>query len=278
MKLHYLGTAAAERVPAIFCQCRVCQYARQYGGKELRSQTQTLIDDGDLLIDFPGDSYLHLREHQLNFNTIEHLLITHWHSDHLYAEDLAFRMSPYGNDLDNKLTVYGNAEVHRFYDRAFQLEGMTEGARIEFQELAPFECYTIGQYTVHALPAVHGKKEGDCFIYVIEREGKRLFYTHDTGFPTLDVLDYLEEHHLKLDVISLDCTGQGLKGSGGIHMNVEENLQLIATLKERALCDDATIFIANHFSHNGGLTYQEMKALGDKHHLITAYDGMIIDI
>ncbi|WP_285603961.1 hypothetical protein [Enterococcus gallinarum] len=31
MKLHYLGTAAAERVPAIFCQCRVCQYARQYG-------------------------------------------------------------------------------------------------------------------------------------------------------------------------------------------------------------------------------------------------------
>ncbi|KAF1299462.1 PhnP protein [Enterococcus sp. JM4C] len=278
MKLHYLGTAAAERVPGIFCNCRVCNIARETGGRELRTQTQTLVDDGDLLIDFPGDSYLHLREYQLNFNDIEHLLITHWHSDHLYAEDLAFRMEAYGNNLEKKLTVYGSKVVHEFFNRAFELEGMTDPARIEFKELLPFEKYTIGQYTVHTLPAVHGRKEGDCLIYLIERDGKRLFYTHDTGFPTDEVLDYLEENHLTLDAISLDCTGQGLDYVGGIHMNVGENLRLIEELKKRALCEEKTINIVSHFSHNGGLTYKEMKELADKHELITAYDGMVIDI
>lgn len=278
MKLHYLGTAAAERVPAIFCNCRICRYARQHGGKDLRTQTQTLVDYGDLLIDFPGDSYFHLREHQLSFNTIEHLLITHWHSDHLYAEDLAFRMSPYGNDLDKKMTVYGSATVHQFFDRAFKLENMTEASRIEFQELAPFKSYKIGSYTVHALPAVHGRKVSDCFIYVIEREEKRLFYMHDTGFPMEDVLNYLESNNLMLDAISLDCTGQGQKEAGTIHMNVNENLRLISELKKRSLCQNDTIYITNHFSHNGGLTYQEMQELGKRHQLITAYDGMVIEI
>ncbi|MGM0125881.1 phosphoribosyl 1,2-cyclic phosphate phosphodiesterase [Enterococcus sp. AZ194] len=277
MKLQYLGTAAAERIPAIFCNCRVCNYARAQGGRELRTQTQTLVDDGDLLIDFPGDSYLHLREFQLNFNEIEHLLITHWHSDHLYAEDLAFRMGTYANDLEKKLTVYGSKVVHDFFDRAFELEGMTDERRIEFKELAPFKKYSIGNYTVHTLPAVHGKQEADCFIYVIERDGKRLFYTHDTGFPTDEVLDYLGEHQLKLDMISLDCTGQGMDYVGGIHMNISENLRLIEALKKCSLCDEQTVKIVSHFSHNGGLTYKEMKTLADKHQMVTAYDGMIIN-
>lgn len=278
MKLHYLGTAAAERVPGIFCNCRVCNYAREKGGRELRTQTQTMIDDGDLLIDFPGDSYLHLREHNLNFNDIEHLLITHWHSDHFYAEDLAFRMGPYANDLEKKLTVYGNKTVRQFFDRAFDLEEMTDVERIDFKELAPFERYLIGKYTVYTLPAVHGKQENDCFIYVIERDGKRLFYTHDTGFPSEEVLDYLEANQLKIDAISLDCTGQGLDYVGGVHMNIHENLRLIEALKKRALCDEKTINIISHFSHNGGMTYEEMKDMADDYQLITAYDGMTIEI
>ena len=29
MKVTYLGTAAAERVPAIFCNCRICRHAME---------------------------------------------------------------------------------------------------------------------------------------------------------------------------------------------------------------------------------------------------------
>ena len=53
MKIQYLGTAAAEGIPAIFCDCKTCQKARKLGGKEIRTRSQAIIDDR-LLIDFSG--------------------------------------------------------------------------------------------------------------------------------------------------------------------------------------------------------------------------------
>ncbi len=47
MKIKYLGTAAAERVPAIFCTCEVCSFARKEKGKEIRTQMQTWVDDAN---------------------------------------------------------------------------------------------------------------------------------------------------------------------------------------------------------------------------------------
>ena len=58
MKIQIMGTAAYERVPAMFCTCAACDYARKNKGKAIRSQAQTLIND-DLLIDFGQDNYLH---------------------------------------------------------------------------------------------------------------------------------------------------------------------------------------------------------------------------
>ena len=56
MKIRYLGTAAAEGWPALFCSCPICTHAREHGGKNLRTRTQAILDD-DLLIDFPPDTY-----------------------------------------------------------------------------------------------------------------------------------------------------------------------------------------------------------------------------
>ncbi len=125
MKLQYLGTGAAERVPALFCHCKVCRYAREHGGKDVRTQTQALIDDGRLMIDFPGDSYLHALNDGLDFGQIHQLLITHWHSDHLYAEDLALRMHGYGQSLGSVLHVYGNRTCKSFTTARLTWKGVT---------------------------------------------------------------------------------------------------------------------------------------------------------
>lgn len=58
MKIRYLGTAAAEGWPALFCSCPICTQARERGGKNLRTRTQAVLD-GELLIDFPPDTYCH---------------------------------------------------------------------------------------------------------------------------------------------------------------------------------------------------------------------------
>ena len=58
MKIKFLGTAAAEGIPALFCDCRVCQNARKVGGKEIKTRSQAIVDD-KILIDFPADTYMH---------------------------------------------------------------------------------------------------------------------------------------------------------------------------------------------------------------------------
>ena len=45
MKIHYLGTAAAEGWPAVFCQCDACKAGKEMGGKNIRTRSSVLIDD-----------------------------------------------------------------------------------------------------------------------------------------------------------------------------------------------------------------------------------------
>ncbi|MBQ8533797.1 MAG: hypothetical protein IJ462_03090 [Clostridia bacterium] len=53
MKIKYLGTAAAEGIPALFCQCETCEKARKTG--IIRSRAQAIIDDC-ILLDFGPDT------------------------------------------------------------------------------------------------------------------------------------------------------------------------------------------------------------------------------
>ena len=65
MRIKYLGTAAAEGVPAIFCSCEVCKKARELGGRNIRTRSQAIIDDR-LLIDFPPDSCVHFMTNSID--------------------------------------------------------------------------------------------------------------------------------------------------------------------------------------------------------------------
>ena len=108
MKLTYLGTAAAEGFPAIFCNCEYCQEARRLGGKNIRTRSQALVND-DLLIDFPADTYAHFLQNGIQGDTIGHLLVTHSHSDHLYIKEFLLRNTCYAHDMRAPvLNIYGS--------------------------------------------------------------------------------------------------------------------------------------------------------------------------
>ena len=87
MKLQYLGTAAAEAIPAVFCNCEVCRKSRELGGRHLRTRSQALVND-DLLIDFPCDAYAHALRFGIDYSKIDHCIITHTHGDHLFPWEL----------------------------------------------------------------------------------------------------------------------------------------------------------------------------------------------
>ena len=96
MKLKYLGTAAAEGVPALFCDCEVCQKSMKLGGKNIRTRSQAIIDN-TLLIDFPPDTYWHFIQNNLPMDKIEHCIVTHSHQDHLYELDIFMRKKGFAN-------------------------------------------------------------------------------------------------------------------------------------------------------------------------------------
>lgn len=50
----------------------------------------------------------------------------------------------------------------------------------------------------------------------------------------------------------MDCTGQTNADQMANHMNWSQNIQMKQELMDRKLATEKTIFVANHFSHNGG--------------------------
>lgn len=277
MKILQMGTAAAERIPAIFCKCEVCVNARNVGGKELRTQTQALIND-ELLIDFPGDTYFHTRVHPFPLSDIQALLVTHWHSDHFYGEDLAYRMSYYANNIESKLDVYSTHTVRGFYERALMLEQLEDPSRLEFHEVRHGDHFKVlDKYDVWVFDAAHGHNFGDCVFYAISDGDKTMLYAHDTAFFSEKTWQALEQFERKFDYVSLDCTFANTDIESNVHMTLSENLAVRERLLEWGLTHPETIFVANHFTHNIPCTHESIVAAAEPKGFKVAYDGMVVD-
>ncbi len=116
MNITYLGTAAAEGFPALFCNCKFCNEARRLGCKNIRTRSQSLINK-NLLVDFPADTYTHFLQNGIKGDEIEYLLITHAHPDHFYPDDFLFRHGYYAHDMSAPiLKVFCPSTVYKAFD------------------------------------------------------------------------------------------------------------------------------------------------------------------
>jgi len=108
MKFQFLGTAAAEGIPALWCRCDACRRSREMGGRAIRTRSQAIIND-ELLIDFPCDTYKHFLDNRLDLTNVRWCFVTHSHSDHLYATDFACLNPGFSHVQDGyHLSVYGS--------------------------------------------------------------------------------------------------------------------------------------------------------------------------
>ena len=265
MELMYLGTAAAEGVPAIFCDCEACKRARKLGGKEIRTRSGAIVD-GVLKLDFSPDAYYQMLTHGLSYVGVRNILITHSHWDHFAPLDISFIQPPFSH-REEKLTVWGNSRVGEMLKPHLK-EGL-----LEFRELKWFDAVDIGGYAVTALPAVHAAGE-NALIYLIEKDGKSILYAHDTDEFPREVMDFLAGR--KIDLISLDCTNGILEADYVGHMGITDNLRMREKLLANGAAGGHTVFVCNHFSHNGVETMEEMARCAPG--FLISYDGMKINI
>lgn len=278
MKIKFLGTAAYEGIPAMFCVCDVCKEARRRGGKNLRTRSQALIDD-KLLIDFPADTLAHTLAYGIDLSEIKDCLLTHTHSDHLYVEDLGMLLPGFSKTGDNlPFTFHGLRGAMLKINSYMNSKTFNPEAVIETKPMELFEPEQIGGYRVTALKAIHDPGSFPVFYIIENSEGKSILYGNDTHYFCDEVWEYLEKNPIKLNLVSLDCTN-GVSPRNYIgHMSLEENIKVKERLMSIGCADENTIFYSNHFSHNGDFVlYEEFSDKAGESGFLVTYDGLEVE-
>jgi phosphoribosyl 1,2-cyclic phosphate phosphodiesterase len=311
MKLTFLGTAAAEGYPALWCRCERCAVARQRGGRNLRYRSSLLLND-DLLIDLGPDVLSAAIRHGLDLSPVQACLITHPHSDHLEGTMLYWRRKGFvGTPLPLLRILASDASITRL----FRHEGRPidpASVRVHPEAIAPFqhlEIVTGGileadprfveaaaisapvrRYQVWTLAASHAEPSMEPMFFAIrqvegpETAGKdvapALLYGTDTGPfspETWEALDRLAAEGVRFAVTAIDAT-MGLGREGGSHMNLAQMGWHQEELGRRGLLSPNAHLFAHHFSHNGTPPYEELEALLAEQGLHATYDGLVVQI
>lgn len=277
MRIHYLGTAAAEGIPAIFCDCETCRRSAELGGRNIRTRSQALIDDR-LLVDFPADTYMHFLQYRIPMTKIKHCLITHSHMDHLYPEDLYMRKDGFAHLQESgPLTLYADASGFAMI-RDVKLAHSVPDDTLQVVPVKLNEPFDVDGYTVTALRAAHDPNSTPV-VYLIERDGKSVFYSNDTSEYPEESMAYLKTLKKPVDLLSLDCTEACNDATYIGHLSLDRCISLREVLRSMGVVDDHTVCVLNHFSHNGKhVIYDDFVKIAAEHGFEVTYDGMVIEI
>lgn len=163
------------------------------------------------------------------------------------------------------LHVYGDRWVKETAD----WEKLAD-AGILFHEVEPSGSYLAGEARLFSFRANHMEDRG-ALIYVFQKEDISLLYGHDSGFFYEEVWAGLSQ--FRLDAAVLECT-HGTEDVWDNHMGIPAVLETRQRMLEAGIASEETVFVATHFSHNGGLLHHELEERLNPCGILVAYDGM----
>lgn len=269
MRLFFLGTAAAEGYPGIFCNCDNCNEARALGGKNLRYRSAMLIND-DLLIDFGPDLMAAAQRFNRNLSQVTTGLVTHAHGDHFDTFNFTMRRAAFTGGVEIPIMrVFGPQEVT---DTLEGMDGDPALMRIETHTVHAFDCWQHRGYTFTAYCAYHAIDTLETLFYSIEDDAHAVLYATDTvPFPeeTWQALS-----GKTFDVVILEETmGAGVYSQ---HQSFESFVQHAERLRAEGILRPGGRMIAHHMSHSGNPPHEKVEAVLGPHGVEVAYDGLDI--
>jgi len=275
MRIKYYGTGDGYGIPEPFCSCRLCSYARKYRGKDLRTRSQAAIDD--IMIDCSKDLLAHEIFYGLDMRKYRHILITHTHPDHYDAGDMHSRYQD-----DGEWHVYLPAEAAK--KEALRQEPLkqhnTKTPPNRFpviHAVSPFKPMQIGEYTITALPSLHSPGV-ETVLYIVEHQGKSVFWIHDSGLLTEETIAYLQSLDICFDAVSMDCTLKRGSFFTPTHMDILQCQETKALLEKMGRIRQHTVCILSHIGHLIEKTHEELTEEAKEFGFIVAYDTMEIEI
>ena len=278
MRIQFLGTAAAEGIPALWCECPVCTKAMRDGGKELRRRCSYRIDS-DTLVDFGPDAFWQATEFKIDLTKIKRIVFTHPHEDHLNVTDLYWRHTPCFSQVSHPLRIFGSRSIFRRIISCAALDG----AAIDFDELQIEvnmleDAKQVVDEDLEILPLRADHAPGrEAQILVLRRNGRAVLLANDTGF--LPEESWKALHGVKLDAAVIESTS-ALRYADCRHGHMGANCSVAfrdELLKLGCIRKETPVFV-NHFSHNGGANHQELVEWFAPHGIGVAWDGMVLEV
>lgn len=271
--IKFLGSAAAEGVPGRFCGCETCQIARARGGRDIRRTTSYALNER-VRIDYGPDSFSGELLCKLDPSKLQHLFITHAHQDHLDCYPFLMRTKGMSNSFSDPLYIYGMPTV---WNDILNRTGRESAAvkTLSYVKLEHFREIELPDENMsfYPLPANHYHIAGEAVFYLIRHGKAWLLIAHDTGFPSEEVWNFLEEKKICLNIVIMDCTFACKDNYRG-HMGGEAIMDFCKKLQEINVVDQSTALVVNHFSHNVRPLQDELEKFFNPHGIIVGYDGM----
>lgn len=214
LEITFLGTATSIGVPAIGCDCPVCE-SNDPKNKRLRASIYVKAPDMEWVVDTGPDFRSQcLRE---KIQRLDAVLYTHQHADHVVGFDDLRRFTV---GTETELPIYASPEcmdaLKRGFGYAFNGENRYRGYFKPKPHLidGPFQ---LGTTQVTPLPVVHGKVDTIGFLF--EREGVRAAYIPDAK----EIPDETRELIHGADVLILDALQLTPHAT---HLSVEESFRI----------------------------------------------------
>jgi len=268
MQIQLLGTAAAEGIPAFYCDCRVCNHARKHGGREVRTRSGAIVD-GALKVDLPPDTLMQMHRENLDARDWSALLFTHGDDDHFAPRELQYCLFPFNEMEFLGFAIYGNDKV------ADRLHRLYPEWPLEIVHISSFHSFQHADFTITPISAHHNFKE-DSQNHIIERSGKTLLYATDTGIWFDETWEFLKD--FRLDLLVIECTEGVSSTDYPGHLSMAEMLGVVERLMSQGTLDSNSKLVTTHHSHNGEATYCDLVEALRPHNIEAGYDGMRIEI
>ncbi len=288
MKIVFLGTGAAEGVPAAYCGCDDCKGVRERGGREIKTRSSIRLGKY-YQIDVTPDLYAQMLKHNLTMRDIEYVLITHTHGDHFSLTGITDKTM--AKDTNNKpLHIYLSTPGAEFVRKIPELEGISEEQRnrkaelFRIHTLEYFGEYRIGDLEVETIKGNHttnAENEYAINYLITTPEGHKLLYALDTGYYTDETWEYLRGR--QVDVLIMDCTFAGRTDRGEYasgHLAIDSFLNMLDRMKQIGFINEKTRIYATHFNPHQGLTHDGIQEAFDNtpYKVTVARDGLELEL
>ena len=288
MQLLFLGTGAGD-----FLACEDAEKtdenvvrARELGGRNLRYASQALIEP-DILIDFYSDRQI--GKLGVEASDVRHLLITHCHWDHFQPA----RIVEFARRQPHQLAIYGNetAEAGIEFSSAYEWDGdrgrfreRTENPNFCFHAIRPGQTVAVADSCVTAVLANHHVDfdrrviEERALNYVIERDGRTLFYGLDSSYVLSGTQEFLKRYHFDTAVFDATFGHLAIDPAATGHHNFLMLRETIAEFRACGIVHDDTAVFGSHVSLAHVPPHEDIVDEATEIGITLAFDGMRVEV